>query len=265
MARGGGRPCLGVDDWSPARKLLRGHRWARAALGFGSHSSGTPLELSLQIHVPRRKRCFTVGVGATGQFPLAGWGGEQLGAPQIPGPRWSCSVELGPHCSRCVLEESWAHRPCCVSAPWCETRQCRVLGGRSWLSPGSTPTHARAVAVPWSCREAWARGSRGHSLPPPADQATYCDRSLSHILKSSVSGKPVCCPGSRGALSEDRSGAPVTHNWPEVAGPGHLPCRAPRGPAPCCWGSGGVPSPIFRITSCRAGSQNWKSWTEGVS
>lgn len=63
----------------------------------------------------------------------------------------------------------------------------------------------------------------------------------------------------------------MAHSWPKVASPGHLPCRgeaarltAHDGPAPCCWGPGGVPSPILRITFCRAGSQNWKSWTEGM-
>lgn len=137
--------------------------------------------------------------------------------------------------------------------------------GMELALPGEHSHPCQGAVVPRSCRAAWARDEPDHPLPQPADWATYCNRSLSHILKSSASDKPVCCPGSRGALSEDRSGAPMAHSWPEVAGPGHLPCRAPRGPTSCCWGSGGDPSPIFRITSCRVGSQNWKSWTEGVS
>lgn len=48
------------------------------------------------------------GVSLWGSVPrdsfLLQVGGEQLGAPQIPGPRWSCSREFSPYCSRRVLE-----------------------------------------------------------------------------------------------------------------------------------------------------------------
>lgn len=61
----------------------------------------------------------------------------------------------------------------------------------------------------------------------------------------------------------------MAHSWPKVASlatclvEGELArLTAPGGPAPCCCGPGRVASPIFSITSCRAGSR--KSWTEGV-